>query len=446
MNNNNNNNNNQIDTNTISIADLAFDSMFATNFILRVGNAMRNAQTINPPSTIIHTTNAPTPIPTTIIPVTAPVHRHRNVCVYRKKKYNPILLKAMHKIYNKIHQKSQFHKNPDDALIYFLNGHKISKDLVKAMIYTGAKISLDTFITLCNETCYDEDIELVSDYIKVIEQTETPEIIDNYIEEGLLESCSTNNFLIAKYLLDNYNPKNLNAAVEILNYNEEDCGRTESFINMVKLLIEHGANSYDNILFNICDQSIYSGCCTECYLRFIPLVTNIINNCTKKCINKCLLSVCQYGGLCKEIIAILIDNGATNFNEAYEVYCIESQINTQDQNLLKMLIINDYKNGIVNIPKYTKINDFIRENNIIEDNLIDLPLRFICPISGCLMKDPVIIESGRTYDRQGIEKWLSLNNTDPETRSILSNKYIISCHYVSQEILEYLGSVKKKIK
>ncbi|KAK9921467.1 hypothetical protein M0R45_029976 [Rubus argutus] len=44
---------------------------------------------------------------------------------------------------------------------------------------------------------------------------------------------------------------------------------------------------------------------------------------------------------------------------------------------------------------------------------IDVPSFFICPISLQIMKDPVTISTGITYDRMSIEKWLfsSKNNT-----------------------------------
>ncbi|KAL8496277.1 hypothetical protein ACS0TY_020114 [Phlomoides rotata] len=38
--------------------------------------------------------------------------------------------------------------------------------------------------------------------------------------------------------------------------------------------------------------------------------------------------------------------------------------------------------------------------------LVDIPSYFMCPISMQLMKDPVIVSSGITYDRGSIEKWL----------------------------------------
>ncbi|KAH7541827.1 E3 ubiquitin-protein ligase PUB23 [Ziziphus jujuba] len=47
------------------------------------------------------------------------------------------------------------------------------------------------------------------------------------------------------------------------------------------------------------------------------------------------------------------------------------------------------------------------EGNSNNNNLIvDVPSHFLCPISLQLMRDPVIVSTGITYDRESIEKWL----------------------------------------
>lgn len=43
----------------------------------------------------------------------------------------------------------------------------------------------------------------------------------------------------------------------------------------------------------------------------------------------------------------------------------------------------------------------------IEDEMVDIPRYFICPISLQIMKDPVTTVTGITYDRDTIEHWLS---------------------------------------
>ncbi|TKY53165.1 E3 ubiquitin-protein ligase PUB23 [Spatholobus suberectus] len=52
---------------------------------------------------------------------------------------------------------------------------------------------------------------------------------------------------------------------------------------------------------------------------------------------------------------------------------------------------------------------------------IDVPPFFVCPISLDLMKDPVTVPTGITYDRDSIEKWLfaSKNDTCPVTKQPL---------------------------
>ncbi|KAL6575078.1 hypothetical protein OROMI_012363 [Orobanche minor] len=54
---------------------------------------------------------------------------------------------------------------------------------------------------------------------------------------------------------------------------------------------------------------------------------------------------------------------------------------------------------------------------------IDVPPYFICPISLEIMKDPVIIATGITYDRDSIEKWIfsQKNTTCPVTKQALSD-------------------------
>ncbi|KAG2371559.1 E3 ubiquitin-protein [Vigna angularis] len=52
---------------------------------------------------------------------------------------------------------------------------------------------------------------------------------------------------------------------------------------------------------------------------------------------------------------------------------------------------------------------------------IEIPAHFLCPISLQLMRDPVTVCTGITYDRENIEKWLfsCKNNTCPVTKQCL---------------------------
>ncbi|CAN8238366.1 unnamed protein product [Cochlearia groenlandica] len=66
---------------------------------------------------------------------------------------------------------------------------------------------------------------------------------------------------------------------------------------------------------------------------------------------------------------------------------------------------------------------------------ITIPSQFQCPISYDLMKDPVIIASGITYDRENIEKWFeSGNQTCPMTNTVLTTLEQIPNHTIRRMI------------
>ena len=61
---------------------------------------------------------------------------------------------------------------------------------------------------------------------------------------------------------------------------------------------------------------------------------------------------------------------------------------------------------------------------------IEVPSFFICPISLEIMKDPVTLSTGITYDREAIEKWLHTrkNNTCPITKQHLTDLELTPNH------------------
>ncbi|KAK3405707.1 hypothetical protein EUGRSUZ_K01927 [Eucalyptus grandis] len=59
----------------------------------------------------------------------------------------------------------------------------------------------------------------------------------------------------------------------------------------------------------------------------------------------------------------------------------------------------------------------------MENNEVEVPPYFLCPISLEIMRDPVIVSTGITYDRESIETWLytSKNNLCPVTKQPISD-------------------------
>ncbi|KAH7839276.1 hypothetical protein Vadar_002118 [Vaccinium darrowii] len=80
------------------------------------------------------------------------------------------------------------------------------------------------------------------------------------------------------------------------------------------------------------------------------------------------------------------------------------------------------------------------ENGITE---LAIPINFRCPISLDVMKDPVTLSTGITYDRENIEKWIeSGNNTCPITNQLITNQEPIPNHAIRKMIQSW--SVENK--
>ncbi|KAJ4890091.1 E3 ubiquitin-protein ligase PUB22 [Raphanus sativus] len=70
------------------------------------------------------------------------------------------------------------------------------------------------------------------------------------------------------------------------------------------------------------------------------------------------------------------------------------------------------------------------------DQEIEIPSFFLCPISLDIMKDPVIVSTGITYDRDSIEKWLftGKKNSCPVTKQVITETDLTPNHTVRRLI------------
>ncbi|MCO5580682.1 hypothetical protein L7F22_034552 [Adiantum nelumboides] len=69
---------------------------------------------------------------------------------------------------------------------------------------------------------------------------------------------------------------------------------------------------------------------------------------------------------------------------------------------------------------------------------VQIPLHFRCPISLELMRDPVILSTGQTYDRSSIERWVASGNvTCPVTMQKLDDFTLIPNHTLRRLIQEW---------
>ena len=71
----------------------------------------------------------------------------------------------------------------------------------------------------------------------------------------------------------------------------------------------------------------------------------------------------------------------------------------------------------------------------------DPPEELICPITACLMEDPVITTDGFTYERVAIAQWLETQDTSPLTGEPLPSKALLPNHLARASCQRYREEV-----
>lgn len=69
----------------------------------------------------------------------------------------------------------------------------------------------------------------------------------------------------------------------------------------------------------------------------------------------------------------------------------------------------------------------------------DVPEYFLCPITGCLMRQPAMTPDGVTYDFDAIAEWLQQKNVDPSTNQPLSVDQLCPNRTVRSMIEDYIA-------
>ena len=80
---------------------------------------------------------------------------------------------------------------------------------------------------------------------------------------------------------------------------------------------------------------------------------------------------------------------------------------------------------------------------ILSDSYPDCPDLYKCPITTCIMTDPVTAEDGYTYERSAILEWFQSKKTSPMTNMAIGTKLILN-HSIKSAAMEYMESVDRK--
>ncbi|XP_007049638.2 PREDICTED: U-box domain-containing protein 9 [Theobroma cacao] len=91
--------------------------------------------------------------------------------------------------------------------------------------------------------------------------------------------------------------------------------------------------------------------------------------------------------------------------------------------------------------KFNKQSTATTTSSLKFHEAVSCPEAFRCPLSKELMRDPIILASGQTYDRPFIQKWLNAGNrTCPRTQQVLSHTALTPNHLVSEMISQWCKS------
>ncbi|KAI5679913.1 hypothetical protein M9H77_01140 [Catharanthus roseus] len=117
------------------------------------------------------------------------------------------------------------------------------------------------------------------------------------------------------------------------------------------------------------------------------------------------------------------------------------------QRLVKAIAIDDCDDvNLESLDRAHQILSFLKEFKIKrslslklhESVVAAVPEEFRCPLSKELMRDPVIVATGQTYDRPFIQKWLKAGNrTCPLTQQVLSHTILTPNHLIREVILQW---------
>jgi len=69
----------------------------------------------------------------------------------------------------------------------------------------------------------------------------------------------------------------------------------------------------------------------------------------------------------------------------------------------------------------------------------DIPEYFLCPITGCIMRQPAMTPEGVTYDYDAISEWLANKQTDPSTNLPLSRSELCPNRTVRSMIEDFIA-------
>ena len=149
----------------------------------------------------------------------------------------------------------------------------------------------------------------------------------------------------------------------------------------------------------------------------MTIITYILINIIKKLYKKILTIIHKD---CNLHVGLIQENEYIRFHSLCNIL----------NRFLKLYIENNKK----------KLDNYKPENIDIPENinLLNVPDEFKCPISKCIMKNPVLISDGYTYEREYLERYINEKQFSPISNSPLIFPYIIPNWNLRKLIVSYI--------
>ncbi len=206
-------------------------------------------------------------------------------------------------------------------------------------------------------------------------------------------------------------------------YDCDCCDIEFNKIDIMKVIIDYYDDiSYDRIVYDLCINIIQN----KQRMSNLKLLDYLNNKCTWN-----------------EVLSIALQDDPDNYDYDFSMNKVVNFILNKCNGTINNIILTeiDDQEILSLLSNYNKqleiVNDIKNTYDKIKDT-IEIPDKFICPISKELMINPVVISNGKIYEKSQIEKWLIDKDTDPQTRDLLIHKEVCPVISVRQEIIKFL--------
>lgn len=119
---------------------------------------------------------------------------------------------------------------------------------------------------------------------------------------------------------------------------------------------------------------------------------------------------------------------------AAEIECLEREIGEKacekwSSTMIALVGLVRYAKCVLfgaSTPRSECVNDFGSRSAFDSSDAVAVPADFRCPISLELMRDPVVVASGQTYDRESISRWIASGHaTCPKSGQVLAHTSLV---------------------